>query len=159
MMKKGFTLIEMLVVIAIIAIVSGVVIVGINPSKRIADAQDSRARQDVRSVASAIEACLSWADPSPTAGNASTNFVQGCGDATVGVTNRLVTTPAAGCVPAAGTTCGGPFARAIPTSVTISVDSTNAFACANEQGASGSYWKYSTKTGSVSGPNTAAACP
>ena len=154
MMKKGFTLIEMLVVIAIIAIVSGVVIVGINPAKRIADAQDSKARQDVRSVASAIEACLSWADPSPAAGNASTNFVQACGLAGGG---QLTVTPAAGCVPTAAVACGGPFARAVPTAVTISNNGT--YACANEQGATGSYWKYSTSTGSVSGPNAAAACP
>lgn len=159
-LDRGFTLIEMLVTIAIIAIVSGVVIVGINPAKRIADAQDSRARQDVRAVASAIEACLSWADPSPTAGNLSTNDVRACGDATVGPTNQLVGTPASPCVPTTNTACGGPFSRAVPASVSISnTGVAGGYACANEQGAPGNWWKYSTQTGSVSGPNAASGCP
>lgn len=139
-LSSGFTLIEMLVTIAIIAIVSGVIIVGINPAKRIQDAQDSRARQDVRSMASAIEACLSYADPVSGA----TNLPSACQgpETTCGV---LATT----------TPLGGPFARAVPTALICSITGTEATAiiCAQELGFS--TWKYSTATGQV----VAGPCP
>jgi prepilin-type N-terminal cleavage/methylation domain-containing protein len=55
---RGFTLVELLIVIAIIAILVLIVIVAINPIQRIHDANDSRASSAVRQVATAVEGCL-----------------------------------------------------------------------------------------------------
>ena len=52
--KKGFTLIELLVVITIIAVFAGIVYVGINPQKRISDAQNGRRTTDIDQILSAV---------------------------------------------------------------------------------------------------------
>lgn len=52
--KKGFTLIEMLVVIAIIAILATVVFVALDPVRRFADARNSRRWNDVNSILTAV---------------------------------------------------------------------------------------------------------
>ncbi len=53
--KKGFTLIELLVVIAVLGILASVVLVAINPSERIKEANDSGVKNDVGQVATAVE--------------------------------------------------------------------------------------------------------
>lgn len=53
--KSGFTLIEVLLVIAILAILAAVVIIAINPGKQIAEAQDSQRRSDVRTILNAVQ--------------------------------------------------------------------------------------------------------
>ena len=58
MNNKGFTLIELLVVIAILGILMGAVIVGINPTKRMEEATEAAAKQNVAQVAPAMEACI-----------------------------------------------------------------------------------------------------
>lgn len=50
----GFTLIEVLLVIAILAILAAIVIVAINPAKQFGDSQNAQRRSDVRSVLDAI---------------------------------------------------------------------------------------------------------
>jgi prepilin-type N-terminal cleavage/methylation domain-containing protein len=57
LMKKnqGFTLIEILVVVAIIAILAAIVLVAINPSKRFKDANDAQRKANVESILSAIQ--------------------------------------------------------------------------------------------------------
>jgi prepilin-type N-terminal cleavage/methylation domain-containing protein len=52
--KKGFTLLEMLLVIAIIAILASIVIVAINPAKQIGDANDAQRRSDVLAILNAV---------------------------------------------------------------------------------------------------------
>ncbi len=52
--QKGFTLIELLLVIAIIAILATVVIVALNPVKRLQDARNSRRYSDTDSILTAI---------------------------------------------------------------------------------------------------------
>lgn len=51
---KGFTLIEVLLVIAILAILATITIVAINPSKQLGEAQDAQRRNDVRAILSAV---------------------------------------------------------------------------------------------------------
>ena len=52
--QKGFTLIELLVVILIISILSVTVFVALNPTKRFADARDSRRWTDVDTIMTAV---------------------------------------------------------------------------------------------------------
>lgn len=51
--KKGFTLIEILIVVAIIGILASVVVVGLGPAQR--KGRDSRRLSDLRSVQNALE--------------------------------------------------------------------------------------------------------
>jgi prepilin-type N-terminal cleavage/methylation domain-containing protein len=51
----GFTLIEILLVIGIIAVLATVVIVALDPAKRFADARDSRRLSDIQSILSATQ--------------------------------------------------------------------------------------------------------
>jgi len=53
--NKGFTLIEILVVIAIIAILAAIVLVAINPAKRFQDARNSQRRANVEAILSAVQ--------------------------------------------------------------------------------------------------------
>lgn len=53
--KNGFTLIEILLVIGIIAVLATVVIVALDPAKRFGDAKNSRRLSDIQSILSAVE--------------------------------------------------------------------------------------------------------
>jgi prepilin-type N-terminal cleavage/methylation domain-containing protein len=53
--KTGFTLIEILIVIAIIPILATLVIVAINPTKQFADARNSQRVNDVNNIQAAIQ--------------------------------------------------------------------------------------------------------
>ncbi len=53
--SRGFTLIEILVVIAIIAILAAIVLVAINPGQRFRDARNSQRRANVESILNAIQ--------------------------------------------------------------------------------------------------------
>lgn len=52
--KKGFTLIEVLLVIGLLAILASITIVAINPSRQFAKSRDSQRVTDVYSIISAI---------------------------------------------------------------------------------------------------------
>lgn len=52
--KQGFTLIEILLVIGIIAVLATVVIVALDPAKRFADARNARRTSDIQSILSAV---------------------------------------------------------------------------------------------------------
>lgn len=52
--QKGFTLIEVLLVVAIIAILAGIVILAINPGKQLADTRNSQRQSDVNSIINAV---------------------------------------------------------------------------------------------------------
>ncbi|OGI68548.1 hypothetical protein A2738_01565 [Candidatus Nomurabacteria bacterium RIFCSPHIGHO2_01_FULL_42_15] len=53
--KGGFTLIEILVVIAIIAVLAAIVLVAINPAKRFQDARQSQRQANVESILNALQ--------------------------------------------------------------------------------------------------------
>ncbi len=52
--NKGFTLLEVLLVIAIIAILAAIVIVAINPAKQLAEARNAQRRADVQTILNAV---------------------------------------------------------------------------------------------------------
>lgn len=51
---RGFTLIEMLLVVAIIAILAGIVIVAINPAKQLGDSRNAQRKADVNTILNAV---------------------------------------------------------------------------------------------------------
>lgn len=53
-MRRGFTLIEVLLVVAIIAILAAIVILAINPSKQLADARNAQRRVDVNTILNGV---------------------------------------------------------------------------------------------------------
>ena len=52
--NKGFTLIEILLVVAAIAILAGIVILAINPTKQLGEARNAQRRADVNTVLNAV---------------------------------------------------------------------------------------------------------
>lgn len=52
--QKGFTLIEILLVVAAIAILAGIVIVAINPAKQLGDTSNSKRQADVLAISNAV---------------------------------------------------------------------------------------------------------
>lgn len=59
--KAGFTLVELLVVIGILAVLTAVVLVAVNPGRQFAQARDTQRRADVNTISSAIVGYM--ADP------------------------------------------------------------------------------------------------
>jgi len=53
-LKKGFTLLEILLVVGIIAILAGIVIIAINPSKTLATVRNAERRSDLKQIDSAL---------------------------------------------------------------------------------------------------------
>jgi len=53
--KEGFTLVELLIVIAIIVILFAVILVAVDPPKRLGQARDAVRRQDVRDILEAVQ--------------------------------------------------------------------------------------------------------
>lgn len=80
-LHKGFTLIEMLVVIAIIGLFASVMIVAINPPRQLAKARDTQRKTDIYTLVSAIyqyasehSGALPDTDGSPLTSNFPTSY-------------------------------------------------------------------------------------
>lgn len=52
--SRGFTLLEVLLVVALLAVLAGIVILAINPSKQLADARNGQRRADVNTILNAV---------------------------------------------------------------------------------------------------------
>lgn len=52
--QKGFTLLEVLMVVAIIAILAGIVIIAINPNKQLGDTRNAQRQADVTTILNAV---------------------------------------------------------------------------------------------------------
>lgn len=52
--NRGFTLLEILLVVSAIAILAGIVIVAINPSKQLGDTRNAQRRSDVNTILNAV---------------------------------------------------------------------------------------------------------
>lgn len=52
--KKGFTLLEILLVVAAIAILAGIVIIAVNPNKQLGDTKNAQRRVDVNTILNAV---------------------------------------------------------------------------------------------------------
>lgn len=52
--QKGFTLLEVLLVVAILAILAGIVIIAVNPGKQLADSHNSQRSADVTTILNAV---------------------------------------------------------------------------------------------------------
>jgi prepilin-type N-terminal cleavage/methylation domain-containing protein len=52
--KSGFTLLEILLVVGIIAILAGIVILAINPTKQLGDTRNAQRRSDVLTIMNAV---------------------------------------------------------------------------------------------------------
>ena len=76
--KKGFTLVELLIVIAILAVLSAAVVIVLNPAELLAQARDSQRLNDMDTLRNAISIYLSQVS-SPSLGTAcQASATKGC---------------------------------------------------------------------------------
>ena len=112
-MKRGFTLVELLIVIGILAILAVVVVLVLNPAQLLAQARDSQRISDLGSIKSAIGLYLATAT-SPSIAASTTCTITSCfspfATSTLTVTSSTVVTGGGWvAVDLTGTTGGSPL--------------------------------------------------
>ncbi|MFA6295982.1 MAG: prepilin-type N-terminal cleavage/methylation domain-containing protein [Patescibacteria group bacterium] len=96
--QAGFTLIELILVIAIIIIIAAAIFVALNPAKRLGDANDSRRWSDVNQTLSAVHQYVvdnKGAFPNSGTWTSGVNFVLGTAGSGCNTTCTAVATQAA----------------------------------------------------------------
>lgn len=71
MNKKGFTLIELMVVIAVIAVLAGALMMAINPQSIVQKSRDAKRMQDIETLAKALNLALAESEITLTANSSS----------------------------------------------------------------------------------------
>lgn len=92
MQKKGFTLIEILLVIVIIAILAGIVLIAINPGRQVSQANNAQRRSDVNAILNAVHQYTIDNRGSAPTGITSTSTAIGSGVGLVDICSALVPT-------------------------------------------------------------------
>ena len=84
--SKGFTLIEVLLVVAIIAILAGIVILAINPNKQLGDTKNAQRAADVTTILNAVYEYTIYNDGLPTSLSGVTTSTEICATGTAPAT-------------------------------------------------------------------------
>ena len=112
--KKGFTLIEILLVITILAVFAGIIFVALNPSKRIKDAKDSRRASDVDSLLTAVHQYIIDNKGTVPAGIDTTLRQLGTGVSGCTIANSFCTVTPTACLDLSTSTLLGKYLKSIP---------------------------------------------
>ncbi|MFA5230314.1 MAG: prepilin-type N-terminal cleavage/methylation domain-containing protein [Candidatus Paceibacterota bacterium] len=91
--KKGFTLVELMIVIAILAILAAIVIFALNPAELFRRARDSQRMSDLRVLSSALSYYLADVTTPVLDGSANTLCSAGSGSDTIFATSDATTMP------------------------------------------------------------------
>lgn len=115
--EKGFTLIELILVIAIIIIIAAAIFVALNPAKRLGDANDSRRWSDVNQLLSAVHQYIvdnKGAFPNSASWVAGNNYILGTDAAACNAGCAAAGVTQAGCLNLSDLTTNN-YLGAIPT--------------------------------------------